>query len=506
MIPSNRKPILVLGLCLALAGGAKAQVSPVSPSRDYYPVISILYGTDRTLKGDRFTGESSPEVGFGQAQYILHLHYFRKNDSDQTWWRPRSKSERNAGLQPPAPLDEKSFNQALGRDTGNETFVYVHGFSTTFEEGAKEAAQIAYDLQLPGKPVLYSWPSHGNISVGDYKVDQATVNRPEEIGHLKTFIRQVLKESGRGRVNLIGFSMGTYLLTRALMELADEGQSFSKVGAVILISADIDAQDFKNLYYPKLKPALGEKLVLYVSGRDKALQLSSDFHNGRLRMGQGDGKATLIDGLTTIDATQSSQDCGICHGLSQINGVINDMYLSLHNGLPLGQRLVDNYEKDGKKYYMLFDNVHSIETIEDHNFAIAGDLGTYLNTIKFIWLPDPALEVAAGINHGFLPTELELRWNITTSNLRPYLNAGIDYFDQGNGSTAWALHGGLGVELVSDSGLGLGLEWDGVSELSRSSAVLSGSYLDRLLDNDGFPWSGFRLELIKYFDFNKLLN
>jgi len=506
MMTSTRKPILILGLWLALAGSAGAQTHSFQPTRDYYPVISILYGTDRTLKNTDFTAKSSPDLSFGQVQFIFRLHYFRKNDSDQTWWRPRNASEKKLGLQPVSPLDEKSFNQALRRDTQNETFLYVHGFSTTFDEGAKEAAQIAYDLQLPGKPLLYSWPSHGNISVGDYKVDQATVNQPEEIGHLKSFIRQVLQESGRGQIHLVGFSMGTYLLTRALMELVDEGQDFSKVGAVILISADIDAEDFKNLYYPKLKTALGNKLVLYVSGKDEALKLSADFHQGHLRLGQGDGKVTLIEGLTTIDATQSSQDCGICHGLSQINGVINDMYLSLHNGLPLNKRLADDYKNDGKKYYVLFDDVHSIETIEDHNFAIAGQLGTYLNNLKLIWLPDPALEIAAGINHGFLPTELELRWNLETQNLRFYLNAGVDYYDQGNNSTAWALHGGPGLEVVSDSGLGLSLEWDGVAELSRSSAVLSGSYLDRLLDNNGFPWSGFRLQLIKYFDFNKLLN
>ncbi len=500
------KKILALGLYLALSGSAGAQTALVNSTRDYYSAVSFLYGTDRELKNDDFTGKSSPSLSFGRTQIILHLHYFRKSNNDQSWWRPRNPSEKKVGLQPVIPLDEKDFNQALRHDTQNETFLYIHGFATTFEEGAKEAAQIAYDLQLPGKPILYSWPSHGNISIGDYKVDQDTVNRPEAIRHLKSFIRQVLRESGRGKVHLIGFSMGTYLLTRALMELAEEGQSFSKVGAVILISADIDAEDFKNLYYPKLKTALGKKIVLYVSARDKALVLSSSFHHGRLRLGQGGEKATLIDGLTTIDATQSSQDCGICHGLSQINGVINDMYLSLNHGLPLNKRLVDEYEKNGDEYYVLFDDVHAIETIGDYNFAIAGQLGTYLDNFKFIWLPDPALEIAAGINHGFLPTQLELRWNLETQNLRFYLNAGVDFYDQGNNSSAWALHGGPGFEFVSDSGLGLGLEWDGVKELSRSSAVVSGSFLDRLLVNDDFPWSGFRLQLIRYFDFNKILN
>jgi len=506
MKTATLKTLLCLGFGLLLTGLVRVQAETAASTRDYYPVVSILYGTDRELSQNALTAKSSSDLSYGQAQFILHLHYFRKSDGGQNWWRPKNGDEPKFGLKPIVSLDEKNFNHTLRQKTQNETFLYVHGFSTTFEEGAKEAAQIAYDLQLPGEPLLYSWPSHGNISMGDYKIDQDTVNQPEAIGHLKNFIQQVLKESGPGKVHLVGFSMGTYLLTRALMELAAEGQNFSKVGAVILISADIDAKDFKSLYYPALKPALGDKLVLYVSGRDKALELSAAYHHDRPRLGQGDKKAADIDGLTTIDATQSSQDCGICHGLSQINGVINDMYLSLHQGLPLNKRLVDHYEVDGKNRYVLFDDAHSIETIGDHNFAVAGQLGTYLNNLKFIWLPDPSLEIAGGINHGFLPSQLELRWNAETENLRFYLNAGIDYYDQGNNSTAWALHGGPGVELVSDSGLGIGLEWDGVAELSRSSSVLSGSYLDRLLNNDGFPWSGFRLQLIKYFDFNKLLN
>ena len=506
MKPSSAKINLALGLCLAFALPAETRADSAPPTRDYYPVISVLYGTDRELKNGQLTSKFSSDISFGQAQFTLHLHYFRKNDSGQIWWKLRNSSDQKTGLQPMNQLDEKDFNRALRQDTKNETFLYVHGFSTTFEEGAKEAAQIAYDLQLPGKPILYSWPSHGNVWVDDYKMDQDMVNRPDAIHHLKSFIRQVLEKSGPGQVHLVGFSMGTYLLTRALMELVDEGQDFSKVGAVILISADIDAEDFKNIYYPKLKTALDGKLVLYVSGQDKALVLSSSFHNGKLRLGQGQEKSTLISGVTTIDATQSSNDCGICHGLSQINGVINDMYLSLHNGLPLNKRLVDDYEKNGNKYYTLFDNVHAIETLEDYNFAVAGQLETYFDNFKLIWLPDPALEIALGINHGFLPTELELRWNVTTSHLRFYLNAGVDYYDQSNNSTAWAVHGGPGIELVSDSGLGLGLEWDGVAKLSRSPDVLNGSYLDSFLNNDSFPWSGFRLQLIRYFDFNKILN
>ena len=437
---------------------------------------------------------------------VLRLHYLRHTETACDWWRLRDPKDPFTGLRPTHPLDPSDFAAALNQKVKDGTFVYVHGFATSFNEGAKEACQIAYDLQLPGTPLLYSWPSHGGISLGDYNVDQTAVNRPEAIGHLTSFIERVLENSSRGQVHLVGFSMGTYLLVRSLMELVDQKRDLSKIGAVILISADIDAHDFKTLYYPKLKKVLGGKLVLYVSGRDKALSLSSAVHQGKPRLGQGGETVTALKGIATIDATQSSLDCGICHGLSQINGVINDMYLSLHQGLPLNHRLLDPYEKDGQTYYVLFDDDHGVSHIEDHNFAVAGQAGTYLNTFKLAWLPDPALEIAEGTDRGYLPREIEVRLNLQTENFRPYLDLGLNYFDEGENVTAWALHEGLGVEYAFDAGLGLGLEWDWVSELSRSPNVVSGSTMDALLRNNDSPWSGFHLQLIEYFDFNRLLD
>jgi pimeloyl-ACP methyl ester carboxylesterase len=501
----------ILAFLLSSNRAAQAQTiipppESAKPARDYYPVISFLYGTDREFKKDAYGADIAPGLGFGEAQMVLRLHYRRHSDKVCAWFRPRDKSEHRIGLLDAHPIGPADFIRPLRSNDRDETFIYVHGFSTTFAEGAKEAAQIAYDLQLPGIPLLYSWPSHGSVSLGDYKIDQAMVNRPEAIGHLAAFIQKVLENSPHGKIHLVGFSMGTYLLTRALVELAGQGRDLSRIGAIILISADIDAQDFKDLYYPNLKKALGGRLVLYVSGRDQALVLSAAFHHGRPRLGQGGEKATAGEGITTIDATRSSLDCGICHGLSQINGVINDMYLFLHQGLPADKRLLDPYGTGGERVYSLFDDSHDIVTIEDHNFAVAGQIGTYLNSLKLVWLPDASLELALGIDRGYLPHELEFRWNLQSDNFRPYGVAGFNYFDLGGGETAWAAHGGLGAEYAFDSGLGMGLEWDWVSELSRSPSVPSGSTLDELLKNKGFAWSGLHLQLIQYFDFNKLLD
>lgn len=39
-------------------------------------------------------------------------------------------------------------------------FVLIHGFNVSFEEAAVRAAQIGYDLKVPGEMAFYSWPSH----------------------------------------------------------------------------------------------------------------------------------------------------------------------------------------------------------------------------------------------------------------------------------------------------------------------------------------------------------
>jgi esterase/lipase superfamily enzyme len=196
---------------------------PDNLARDYYPVVSFLYCTDREFEKENFSSAHAPDLSFGEARMILRLHYLRHSVKPCDWWRLRDPSENKTGLLDLHRLDAADFAASLGQDSKDQTFIYVHGFSTSFEQGAKEAAQIAYDLQLPGRPVLYSWPSQGNISLSGYKTDQTMVNRPEAIGHLTAFLKKVLKSHPRGKIHLVGFSMGAYLLTRSLMELAEQG-------------------------------------------------------------------------------------------------------------------------------------------------------------------------------------------------------------------------------------------------------------------------------------------
>jgi esterase/lipase superfamily enzyme len=41
--------------------------------------------------------------------------------------------------------------------------VFTHGYNVSFEEAARRAAQLAFDLNFRGRVVLFSWPSCGSL-------------------------------------------------------------------------------------------------------------------------------------------------------------------------------------------------------------------------------------------------------------------------------------------------------------------------------------------------------
>src|SRR5580658_4745855 len=88
----------ILAFLLSSNRAAQAQTiipppESAKPARDYYPVISFLYGTDREFKKDAYGADIAPGLGFGEAQMVLRLHYRRHSDKVCAWFRPRDKSE-----------------------------------------------------------------------------------------------------------------------------------------------------------------------------------------------------------------------------------------------------------------------------------------------------------------------------------------------------------------------------------------------------------------------------
>jgi esterase/lipase superfamily enzyme len=55
--------------------------------------------------------------------------------------------------------------------------VFLHGFNVTFEDAAIRAAQIGYDLKVPGATAFFSWPSRGSVAA--YPADEASLEASE---------------------------------------------------------------------------------------------------------------------------------------------------------------------------------------------------------------------------------------------------------------------------------------------------------------------------------------
>lgn len=182
--------------------------------------------------------------------------------------------------------DDAAFRTALQREMAQhpkgarEAVIFVHGFNNTFAEGLYRFAQLHHDLELPGIPVHYSWPSRGTPLGYAYDRDSALFAR-DGLEHL---IRQVAA-AGADRILLVAHSMGSGLTMEALRQLAIRGDqpTLRRIGGVVLISPDIDIDVFRG--QARMIGRLPQPFVVFTSTRDRALALSARLAGESARLG-----------------------------------------------------------------------------------------------------------------------------------------------------------------------------------------------------------------------------
>jgi esterase/lipase superfamily enzyme len=189
---------------------------------------------------------------------------------------------------------------------GGEVFVFVHGYNNTFEDAARRTAQIAYDLNFAGAPVMYSWPSQASSSLDAYRTDGHMAGWSES--HLIDFVTMVARESGARRVHLIAHSMGNRIVSGALRRLVDQcvTGTIPRFNEVILSAPDIDAEYFKTAIAPRIVHS-AERITIYSSSRDYALKASSLLNpHARRRLGEAGDELTLFPEYQNIDVIDAT--------------------------------------------------------------------------------------------------------------------------------------------------------------------------------------------------------
>jgi esterase/lipase superfamily enzyme len=296
-------------------------------------VVPVFYATDRNQ-----TAELTPRLVYGAGRGDLTLGVAEvslprsRRPADlpvPPWWRLESDEHlaNHVVLLDVSVHDRETYvaalRQTVSRAARPEALVFVHGYNLTFEDAARRTAQLANDLDLPGVPILYSWPSEGRAH--RYTVDELNVEW--SLPHFEELLRLVLAESGARTVHVVAEGMGNRALARALGALdaldalvPPASGGGASLRQVVFVAPDVDRDTFLGLV-PRFA-GRAERFTLYSSSRDRALQASRIVHS---RPRAGEFGAELIDGIDVIDANDA---------VDTTSAILNDLAALLRQGLP----------------------------------------------------------------------------------------------------------------------------------------------------------------------------
>lgn len=203
-----------------------------------------------------------------------------------------------------APGFRADLARALSRERRGtrEAVVFVHGFNTTFAEGAYRLAQLGHDLDLGGVLVHYSWPSLGHPLGYAYDRDSALFARDG----LELLLDEVVA-AGAERVLILAHSMGSALTMETLRQVSISGNTRvqRRIAGVVLISPDLDVDVFRA--EAMRIGTLPQPFLIFTSKKDRALALSARLSGQRDRLGNLTDVAEVADlKVTLLDTTAYS--------------------------------------------------------------------------------------------------------------------------------------------------------------------------------------------------------
>jgi esterase/lipase superfamily enzyme len=287
--------------------------------------VSVFYATDRAS-----TSREPDQVEYGwRRAYIedddgselgvCQVEIKRERNHDKAGPLPRSVTELVSVVSTSTLARDRFYErirEKMWYAGANETFVFVHGFNNTFEDAAKRTAEIWYDVGFEGPPIMFSWPSRGGSfwrGVLGYFADSETIKW--SVVHLRRFLLDLVEETTPdklfseepARIHLIAHSMGSRVLTRALMLVAEELQRGDPpiFCDVILAAPDIDRDLFRDVIVLELLRArLAEHYTLYASSADNVIKTSQKLQVYP-RAGNADDGLVAVhhDDFDTIDAS-----------------------------------------------------------------------------------------------------------------------------------------------------------------------------------------------------------
>lgn len=326
------------------------------PDLGHGVVYPVWFGTNRKPDGDGFGRERHPDTTLGRVLvHIPKAHRFGETGS--SFWRKLLRldfRDDRLRITDIAVQDSDDFFAGLqrtmqaARDSGDapQALLFLHGYNTTFEDAAIRAAQIGYDLKVPGATAFFSWPSAGRIPA--YFADEAAIEASEPA--LTAFLVDFAARAGAEKIHVIAHSMGNRGLLRALQRIAGDVETRGKVqfGQIFLAAPDVDRDLFLGL--AGLYPLHGERTTLYASDGDHAVHLSAVLRNAP-RAGYFE-PYTVAAGVDTIAVPDFDVELLGHSYFAQAEALLHDIHdLMRHGEAPDQRQRVIRDAHDGLKFW-----------------------------------------------------------------------------------------------------------------------------------------------------------
>jgi esterase/lipase superfamily enzyme len=166
-----------------------------------------------------------------------------------------------------------TYARLLRESKKSEAMIFVHGFNQRYDDAVYRFAQILHDSGAEGEvaPVLFTWPSKGNVFAYGYDRESANYSRDG----LEALLHYLVKDSQVKKITILAHSMGNWVTLEALRQMAiRDGRVAPKIKLVLLASPDVDV-DVSREQIAAMGPDRPH-IALFVSQDDRALAASKE--------------------------------------------------------------------------------------------------------------------------------------------------------------------------------------------------------------------------------------
>jgi esterase/lipase superfamily enzyme len=282
-----------LALALSACAGRPLQgvLVPVAQSAEGTSRVQVLAATTRQRSGDAgdmFSGGRAEDMSYAAVTVSIPPDNARKVGEIQWPESLPGDPRRNFVTVSADYLDKQGLVSAVSataKQTGrSKVLVFVHGFNTRFDDAVYRLAQIVHDAKAPGIPVLFTWPSRGEIRLGSYTYDRESANYSRDA--FEQVLATLAANPNVKEISIVAHSMGNWVTLEALrgMSIRNGGKIGGKIKNVMLVAPDVDVDVFRTQIQRMGAPR--PRFSLFVSQDDTALALSQAIWGGVPRLGE----------------------------------------------------------------------------------------------------------------------------------------------------------------------------------------------------------------------------